>query len=313
MPSSSRSPPCWSPEGISHWGRRSRRSPSGTRRCQRSIKSRPATSSSGQRFDPTGGVEVLAEPHRLFAVECPYMDERNVQLFAGSLRDTAVTARGRPPDRRRRETRPARPRTRPTTARPAGRRCSSARPRSRDTCRRGAALRLMPLDLRVHVADHAVQVVARKGVVRALHDVDGRSCCVAYGRGVRHARERRSGRAACSTRTGAVFTQRVRPFDGDCSARRRRDEVLYVLAGSGHAVRRRRRAQPRPGTARFIDAREAWSIADGTARCRLGARARPRAGCDPSAVIDLAGRAGRARRRGDSSSWARTRRPAARR
>jgi len=45
-----------------------------------------------ERVDPAGGVQELAKAHRSLATKRPYVDEGNVEVFAGSLRNAPVSA-----------------------------------------------------------------------------------------------------------------------------------------------------------------------------------------------------------------------------
>ena len=200
------------------------------------------------------------------------MDERNVQLFAGSLGARPGSGRGRRPRGRRRGTRPGRPLNSSHHSSSRGskmfRRTSSS-PVIEAAVRE--ALRLVPLDLRVHVAEDAVHVVAGKGVVGALDDRRRCSCRVGYAAmeyvmdagadGPLFADEATS-RSASGRSPGEHLEARRR---GDLRARGR--AVEWTVGGEAHELRARASRSSSPAGTPVVCRR----------RCprRLGARARP--------------------------------------
>jgi quercetin dioxygenase-like cupin family protein len=123
----------------------------------------------------------------------------------------------------------------------------------------GQSLGLVPLDVRVHVAEDAVHVVPRERLVGPFDDVD-----------IVHPRRLRSVRYALHPdedgprfETGG-FTQRVGPLAGS-HLDARADEVVYVLDGDGRLTVAGQAHDLRPGIAVFVARGTEWAV-DGDAR-----------------------------------------------
>ena len=140
------------------------------------------------------------------------------------------------------------------------------------------ALRLLPDDVLVHVADDAVHVLALEGVVRPFDDLDGSHVRRFTGmQWAMHESESEDGRLfEC-----AEFTQRVRQVTGE-HLDNGADEVLYVLHGTATTPF----GELRSGTALFVARGTPWS-AEGDARAVSVLVHDPAPAEQPHAVVDL--------------------------
>ena len=117
------------------------------------------------------------------------------------------------------------------------------------------ALRLAPLDVRVHVGEHSVEVVTGECLVGALDELE-----IPHARRLRavryaiHADDRPDGRL----HTNELLTQRIVELGG-AEHIEAADEVLYVLGGEGELAVGEERHQLRPGTAVFVAGGTRWT------------------------------------------------------
>jgi mannose-6-phosphate isomerase-like protein (cupin superfamily) len=210
------------------------------------------------------------------------MDERNVELFARVLANPSVTADHHHLVSGLQElVRPGRELLPPLLVE----RVEDVRPDLVETVVETAvrqALRLVPLDLGVHVAEHGVHVAPLERVVGALDDLDDvHPHNLERVRFAMHETDSGDGRLF----DGELFTQRVVPLAGGRDAGAA-DEVLYVLEGSGQASIGGETHPLQPGTSVFIARGTAWD-AEGDGRAVSVLVHKPAAASTTHAVIDL--------------------------
>ncbi len=213
-------------------------------------------------------------------------------MFAGFLGDATVAAEDDDLAARVQELRRALPRTRPTTAPRAGRRCFGAPRRPRGRCPRGAVPGPAATRSRDPCRPAPHPGPPLEGVVGALDEVDRRHARSLCGRGLRDARERRPGRPPVrrGSRLHGVLAARA-AVDGSFAGPGRPglDEVLYVLEGTGTVTVDGARHALGPGNAVFVAAGQSWSVAGADELTILSVLVHePEPASSPFGVVDLA-------------------------
>jgi mannose-6-phosphate isomerase-like protein (cupin superfamily) len=144
------------------------------------------------------------------------------------------------------------------------------------------ALRLVPLDLGVHVAEHGVHVASLERVVGAFDDLDNVHLHnLERVRFAMHETDSGDGRLFDVDR----FTQRIVPLAGARKAVAA-DEVLYVLEGSGHAAIGGETHPVQAGTSVFVAHGTSWE-AEGDGRAVSVLVHEPEAASKTHAVLDV--------------------------